>query len=129
MVCLERIDVNMNVSDITSCISSKSATVHGVVVGELSPVKTSSKNSAMKYFDGRFGDGTKTVRLVSFDPTLRTKFEDIRKSGGGVALENCMIKRKAASEEFELHVNSKSSVVNSPKKFKLSEDAEVSVLK
>jgi len=97
----------MNVSDITSCISSKSATVHGVVVGELSPVKTSSKNSAMKYFDGRFGDGTKTVRLVSFDPTLRTKFEDIRKSGGGVALENCMIKRKAASEEFEFHVNSK----------------------
>jgi len=37
------IDVNMNVSDITSCISSKSATVHGVVVGELSPVKRAAR--------------------------------------------------------------------------------------
>jgi len=111
----------MNVSEIKSS-TSKCATVHGVVVGELSPVKTSSKNSAMKYFDGRFGDGTKTVRLVSFDSTLRSKLEDTMKAGGGVALQNCMIKRKAGSDEFELHVNNKRVVVNSPKKFKLSED-------
>ena len=103
---------SMNVSEIKSS-TSKCATVHGVVVGELSPVKTSSKNSAMKYFDGRFGDGTKTVRLVSFDSTLRSKLEDTMKAGGGVALQNCMIKRKAGSDEFELHVNNKSVVVNS----------------
>ena len=41
-----------------------------------------------------------------------------------MALENCIIKRKATSEEFELHVNNKSSIINSPKKFKLSEDVE-----
>ena len=94
--------------------------LHGVVVDELSPVKTSSKNRSVKYFDGRFSDGKKTVRLVSFDPNLRNKLEEIRKSGGGLALQNCLVKRKA--DNFELHVNNKSSVVSSPKKFKVSDD-------
>ena len=75
----------MNMSDIKSS-TPKCATVHGVVVGDLSPVKTSTKNSTMKYFDGRFGDGVKTVRLVSFDPILRGKLQDIKKTGGGVVL-------------------------------------------
>ena len=101
-----RNSVKMNVSDIKSS-TSKYATVHGVVVGELSPVKTSSRNNAMKYFDGQFGEGTKTVRLVSFDSSLRSKLEDITKTGGEVALQNCVIKRKATSDEFELHVNNK----------------------
>ena len=52
--------VVMNVSDIKSS-TPKCATVHGVVVGDLSPNKTSSKNSSAKYFNGRFGDGVKTV--------------------------------------------------------------------
>ena len=42
-------------------LKHQSGTVHGVVVGEVSPVKTSSKNRAVKYFDGRFSDGKKTV--------------------------------------------------------------------
>ena len=109
----------MDVSDVKA--STLSGTVHGVVVGELSPVKTSSKNRAVKYFDGRFSDGKKTVRLVSFDPTLRNKFEEIRKSGEGLALQNCFVKRKA--DDFELHVNNKSSIISSPKKFKVSEES------
>ena len=100
----------MDVSDVKAPTSS--GTVHGVVFGELSPIKTSSKNRAVKYFDGQFSDGKKTVRLVSFDPALRNKFEEIRKSGGGLALQNCFVKRKA--DNFELHVNNKSSVISSP---------------
>ena len=50
----------MDVSDVKA--STSSGTVHGVVVGKLSPVKTSSKNRVVKYFDGRFSDGKKTVQ-------------------------------------------------------------------
>ena len=46
----------MDVSDVKA--STSSGTVHGVVVGESSPVKTSSKNKVVKYFDGRFSDGS-----------------------------------------------------------------------
>ena len=67
-----RLSVTMDVSDVKA--STSSGSVHGVVVGELSPVKTSSKNRAVKYFDGRFSEGKKTVQLVSFDPNLRNKF-------------------------------------------------------
>ena len=67
-----RLSVTMDVSDVKA--STSSGTVHGVFVGELSPVKTSSKNRAVKYFDGRFSEGKKTVRLVSFDPNLRISF-------------------------------------------------------
>jgi len=112
---------SVNVSDVTPS-TSKCATVHGLVLGELSPVKTNSKNREMKYFDGWFGDEKKSVRLVSFDASLRSKLEDIRRSGGRVALQNCMIKRKAATDDFELQINNKSIVTNSPKKFKVSEN-------
>ena len=101
--------------------STSTGTFHGVVIGELSPIKTSTKNSTVKYFDGRFGGGKKTVRLVSFDPKLRTQFEEVKKLGSGVALQNCLVKRKA--DDFELHVNSKSSILRSPKKFKVSDDS------
>ena len=43
-----KLSVTMDVSDVKA--STSSGTVHGVVVGELSPVKTSSKNRAVKYF-------------------------------------------------------------------------------
>ena len=77
----------MDVSDME--LSTSSGKFHGVVVGELSPVKTSSKNNAVKYFDGRFSDGKKTVRLVSFDPKLCSRLDEVKKSGCRVALENC----------------------------------------
>ena len=104
----------MDVSDVEP--STSSGTFHGIVIGELSPIKTSSRNSAVKCFNGRFGDGKKTVRLVSFDPKLRTRLDEVKKSGCGVALENCLVKRKA--DDFELHINSKSSILTSPKSLK-----------
>lgn len=45
----------MEVSDIE--LSSSSAVVHGVVVGEVSPIKASRKNNEMKYFEGKLTDG------------------------------------------------------------------------
>ena len=47
----------------------KRAKVHGVVT-RLSPVKT-SKNTKRQYFDAAMTDGKKSVRMVSFLPSLR----------------------------------------------------------
>lgn len=42
-----------------------------------------------------------------------------------VALENCYVKRsRFETDNSEIHINSKYSIVNSPKKFKLSEDVQ-----
>ena len=104
--------------------SSSSAIVHGVIVGELSPIKASRKSNEIKYFEGKLSDGIKTVRVVSFDPKLHTQFEEVKKSGRSVALQNCFVKRsRFETDNFEIHVNNKSSIVSSPKKFKVSEDA------
>ena len=62
--------------------------------------------------------------MVSFDPKLHTQFEEVKKSGRSVALQNCFVKRsRFETDNFEIHVNNKSSIVSSPKKFKVSEDA------
>ena len=89
--------------------STLSGMFHGIVVGELLPIKTSSKNNAIKYCDGRFSDGKKMVKLVSFDPKLHTRLDEVKKSGCRVALEKCLVKRKA--DDFVLHVNNKSSII------------------
>lgn len=36
-------------------------TVHGIVVGQVSLLKTSKTKSGMRYFDGSFSDGRKTL--------------------------------------------------------------------
>ena len=91
--------MELAVSDITS---SGAGTVHGVVIGDVSPVKTSSKRSDIKYFEGQISNGVKTVRLMSFEPNLRPKIEDAQKSKAGVALRNCAIKQSRISDNFEV---------------------------
>ena len=73
--------------------SSSPVTVHGMVVGQGSPLKTSKSNSGVKYFNGSFTDGKKTLRMVSFDPKLRDQFEEAQKSRTSMALKNCVVKR------------------------------------
>ena len=58
--------------DISEVCESQGATVHGVVVGELSPVKDSRGKAGLPYFEGQLSDGKKTVRMVSFEPKLRS---------------------------------------------------------
>ena len=63
----------MDVSDVE--LSTSSGTFHGIVVGGLLPVKTSSKNNVIKNFDGRCSDQKKTVRLILFDPKLCSRLD------------------------------------------------------
>lgn len=67
----KKMRVDLNVSDVDD--EYESATVHGIMT-EVSPVKSSSSNPKVKYFTGKMSDGSKTVRVISFDPALRPRF-------------------------------------------------------
>ena len=67
---------------------------------ELSLVKSSRKNSDMKYFQGKLGDGVKVVRLVSFEPCLMTDMEKHREKSDSVSLVNCSVKECKSGSGF-----------------------------
>ncbi len=110
----KRSENEWDVSEIEEC---QSATVHSVVT-QLSPVKTSRKNSSVRYFDGRMSDGKKSVRVVCFDPTKRGALEDVRAKGSAVSVANCNVKGASGSkEEMEIVTTNQSRVESSPRKF------------
>lgn len=62
------------------------------------------------------------MRVVSFDPKLHAQFEEVKKSGCSVALQNCYVKRsRFETDNVEIHVNNKSVIA---KRFKVSEDVQ-----
>ena len=68
-----------NEMDVSQLVApSSSATVYGVFVGAVLPVKTSRKNSCVKYFESQLCDGKKIVRVVSFEPKFRNEIEDAK---------------------------------------------------
>ena len=108
----------VKVSDLEPC---NSVNVEGVFVGTLSPVR---KNKQNKYYDGSFSDGVKTVTFVSFEPKLREEIEEAHKNCYGVSLLNCAVKCSRQDEsELEVFVSSKTSVLKSPKKFKIDKES------
>ena len=104
-------------------VSSGTDTIHGIIVGQVSPVKSSKKQPDVKYFEGhvQISDGVKTMWLVLFEPTLHCKVEEVQKAKHGVALQNCSFKRSRNNDEFEVHVIKKTSILPSPKKFRIDE--------
>ena len=113
----------MDVSQLVA--PSSSATVHDVFVGDVSPVKTSRKNTSVKYFESQLCDGKKTVRVVSFEPKFRNEIEDAKNGQYGVALKNCCVKmsRLTDNDEFEIIAGHKTSILKFPKKFRIEEEA------
>ena len=53
--------VAIEVSDVLSSPSSGTGTVHGMVVGQVSPIKSSLKRKDIKYFDSQFTDDAKIL--------------------------------------------------------------------
>lgn len=101
---------------------SKAAEVHGIFVGEVSPIKVSRKCADRKYFEANLTDGIKTVRMVSFEPNLRKAVEDANKDGREIAVRKCTVKR-GLGNDFEILANHKTEIMSSPKKFKISDEA------
>ena len=110
----------MDVSDFAvSTGDSSSGTVHGALVSEASPIKTSRKRNDVKYFEGQFSDRKKTVSLVSFELKLRGQLDEAQKAQRSLALQNCIVKRNQDNDDFEIHVNNCTSLVQSPKKIQI----------
>ena len=88
--------------DVSEVCEAKGATVHGVLVGHLSPVKESHGKAGVKYFKGKLSDGKKTLRIVSFEPKLLGDLERITNSGERVAVVNCSVQKskRPGSEEL-----------------------------
>ena len=110
--------------DVSEAEESVGAAVHGVVT-QLSPVKVSKRNPTVRYFDGKMSDGRKSVRVVSFDPSLRSAMESAHTKGSSVTLVNCHIKAVSGSSrgrdgEVEIMATTRSKVENSPRKFVVS---------
>ena len=113
--------------DVSEVCEMKGATVHGMPVGELSPVKDSRSKVGVRYFEGQLSDGKKTVRIVSFEPKLRSDLERMKNSSESLALMNCSVQKCKwpGSEDLEIVAGSRSSCMPSPKKFRVDEDAAV----
>ena len=79
----------------TSALSTP-VTVHGMVVGQVSPLKTSKSKSGVRYFGGSFTDGKKTFRIISFNPKLREQFEEAQKSQSSVTLKIALSSEEGA---------------------------------
>ena len=65
--------------------SSATGTIHGIIIGQVSPVKSIKKQTYVKYFEGQISDGVKTMLLASFEPTLSCKVEETQKAKRDVA--------------------------------------------
>jgi len=107
--------------DMSEIASSSCVNVHGTFVGALLPIKTSQKSSKVEYFEGQLSDGHKTIQVVSFEPKLCGQIEEAQEQKLGVALTNCSIKRSkvSGSNEFKVLLGNKTSILKSPKKFKI----------
>ena len=66
--------------EISELVASSSASIKGVFVGNISPIKTSKNNARVKYFEGKLSDDAKTFRFVAFQPKLRSQVEEARES-------------------------------------------------
>lgn len=111
-----------NEMEISEMIPSKAATIHGVVVGNLSPVKTSRKRADVQFFEGNLTDGKKVARLISFEPNLRGEIDQMRQSGQSVKLSNCSVQQsKLSGSDLEVVLNKRTNLCKSPNKYTIDE--------
>ena len=109
----------LDVSDI--CESSSSAIVHGVCVS-LSPVKSCKNKPDKSYFDGRFSDGKKCVRIVSFDPKQHERLMQMSQSTRKpVALKECVIQESIYDKKLEVKILPQTRIISSPKKMEVGD--------
>ena len=85
-------------------------TVHGVVT-ELSPIKVSKRNEAVKYFSAKLSDGVKCMRVVSFTPNIHNVLDSAHCKEQAISITNCQVKEispqyKTANDDFEIIASS-----------------------
>jgi ssDNA-binding replication factor A large subunit len=102
-----------DLSDIEPC----TAGIH-CAIETLSPVKKSQKG--VSYYHGVVTDGKNRVPIVGFDTGTQQKLSCFHLRNETVHLDNCLIKKKSQSDDFEILLNKATVVTPSPKKFDVS---------
>ncbi len=121
-----------DVSEISELGEKPSVTVHGALL-DMSPIKTSKRNTDVKYMEGRLTDGLDVLRFVSFSPAkIKGKLDEVLENADqnadqAISLVNCAIKKSKIGSGFELVLSDKSTVSRLPKKFKVDADIMKSV--
>jgi len=98
---------------------SKLPIVHGISIGNVSPIKVSHKSPDKKYFETNLSDGYNTVCMVSFEPKLRKVIEDAYKDGCKIAASKCSVKR-GLGNTFEVFANHKTEIIAHQRNLKLA---------
>ena len=113
MACKRKI--NFDEFDVSEVMESKNAIVHGVVT-DLKPLKKSKKDEIVKYFSGELCDGKSSVRLISFQPSLRSSLINSLEKKDAVSLVNCQVHGVQGGGPEVLLTNA-TKIEPSPKKF------------
>ena len=90
--------------------------VHGIPQ-LVSPVKQSKSNKGVRYFEARVNDGKVARRVVSFDVGLQPAMKKAEEEKSAVALQNSKVKMSSTTHQLEVHLNKRSQVTASPRKF------------
>ena len=64
--------LELDVSDISELTEESINAVHNRIV-DISPVKTSKKDTRVKYIEGRLTDGKEVCRFVSLSPSKKSQ--------------------------------------------------------
>ena len=111
-----------DVSDIDR--ECKNASIHGVIV-DVSPIHSTKRYSARKYFSADVTGGKETLKLLCFNTPLRYTTERLKKGGKPCTITNCNIKQSKylpTFGDFELHCTDKTNMVANPRrKFNVSD--------
>ena len=118
--------LELDVSDISELTeeSINSVAVHGRIV-DISPVKTSKKDTRVKYIEGRLTDGKEVCRFVSFSPSkIKSEIDGALQlnSDESLKFENCSVKKSKIGTGYEIVMTQRSKVACSPKKFRVDDE-------
>ena len=83
--------------DISEVCESQGATVHGMVVGELSPVKDSRGKAGVRYLKGSEHEKRNSARMVSSSQIGKLS-DRLKKKAGESGLVNCVLKEDKSLE-------------------------------
>ena len=101
------------------------ASVHGIIV-DVTSIRSTKRYSARKYFNADVTDGKETLKLVCFNPPMRSRIEKYKKSRKPCTIKNCSIKISTyppTMGDLELHCTAKTKVEgNRTKKFDISDE-------
>ena len=113
---------SFDVSDVD--MECKNASVHGVIV-DVSPIHSTKRYSARKYFTADVTDGKETLKFICFNPAMRPAIERMKEKKKPCTIKNCTIKCSTyppTAGDFELMNTAETKVVANPgKKFEISD--------